>query len=1498
MNDPRKEYVVQCIISVLNIPRSEFRSNTTSNAALEKFLDNPSEKVLQAIENGDSGGGETKRTVTLTIGISNYAENLPEMHFIKTSYEPLTEENISRLVIVSSLRMTPVRSLFYNLREVYMPLLVEGGTSEGGLEGRLSDCLVELDAGLNASLRRGLRNRNANEFDESDVSGIVTPVDEVRFWNDLKSASGANESMVERSSKFSEAFAPIASDLEDISKKSFAQLSDLTDALMDAIDSLWNSDVTPPYPAARMLHFLRVLGGALGRSVQLKLNSMNVWTSSFSQVSKHIREGHKVCERWNEITVDLTDVQWRSSENRWDGDPYQDPFLTNLAARIQEVSKLRGQHDQILKLLSEDELREVNVEACFEPFIKLSVFSYNDYTVPAWKSALQEYESRMAPIEAKVAERLRAELFGKTSNPAQTVRVFQRYQDLLERKNIRSSLTNERERLLTELGDFLERILHELETFDPNSLPAGRGLSTHARKMVWVEQFRSKADLAARPLTGFLKDLPSAGKVGSTYKKLRSELKETRNRAHKDWCEEVESQLNDKDDPIALEMNSRVMDFDTAQQGALKITYSERLIELVKEARIFEQMGCNVPNKVKVAVQDGLKFYRFAVQLKQVCNFYNTLSAELLPSQRLMVLQPALAFEQLFNEKSGMKKVQWNKLDQLESFTRNVKDGAERLRTVNRQLRNGHAQAAQQVVQMANISLLRQRDQWKQKLASIQKVIDLTIGACGCQVLDAKPWRAHWDFQIFKIMEVQYRFGLESLNENLPEMKADLVLAQKQLRLKPPLEELKTMYFKEIKSFVSVPLQFKGLDGAAHVYKSMPERNAEGIAVVFQKANELFNKVHKLQESFSPWLVVGLMPERVQELVDELNDPKDWDMNFKALKAKRKDMDKIPDTIKIDCFTISTVVLKSVIEDQLERLSDSLTISLRRKASDEAKAVMQFLDDALDKLNVRPESVQELGKAQADAAKLMEQQFEAKKQLDSADEKNKMLKAVASGIDINEVHNKWEEFLIRLETFEQLACELREELRGKMDQRIKSMNEDVEKFASRWQSLKPKTAENCSIDEAKKNAQQMREWQADWQALKEQIEVLEGDCADFGLPAPSFANIEEVEEDLNRQQASWSLFEEFTGQYEELLVQSWLELRPRLFVIQDMAQNWMTKLKEVPRDPVTHMLAQQVQKLNSAHPALKSMTGEPFERDHWKILFGILKMPSDSKLETLTFRMLAERLDIIVEKVDELKELTARAIGEVTIRDAVMEVSAWFEQTEFSFLDHPVKGGTVPLIKDWKDLMSEVSDKQSLCGSLKDSRFYAPFKDQCDKFEEKLSLLDELLSIMNKVQRKWVYLEPIFGRGSLPKEKERFDKINNQYRQNMKNVAAAKKVNYLCTVRGIKDQFVTMADQLERCQRALVSFLEEKRAAFPRLYFIGDEDLLEILGQSSNPEVIQTHLKKTVCWHCNRRLRRAGYQDHCHEQFTQREGSAWQSGDRSRGRRPIAGRRLALGLEC
>lgn len=46
------------------------------------------------------------------------------------------------------------------------------------------------------------------------------------------------------------------------------------------------------------------------------------------------------------------------------------------------------------------------------------------------------------------------------------------------------------------------------------------------------------------------------------------------------------------------------------------------------------------------------------------------------------------------------------------------------------------------------------------------------------------------------------------------------------------------------------------------------------------------------------------------------------------------------------------------------------------------------------------------------------------------------------------------------------------------------------------------------------------------------------------------------------------------------------------------------------------------------------------------------------------------------------------------------------------------------------------------------------------------------------------------------------------------------------------------------CVRFVSYFFKEKRYKFPRFLFLGDDDLLEVIGQSSKERVIQAHLRK------------------------------------------------------
>ena len=92
--------------------------------------------------------------------------------------------------------------------------------------------------------------------------------------------------------------------------------------------------------------------------------------------------------------------------------------------------------------------------------------------------------------------------------------------------------------------------------------------------------------------------------------------------------------------------------------------------------------------------------------------------------------------------------------------------------------------------------------------------------------------------------------------------------------------------------------------------------------------------------------------------------------------------------------------------------------------------------------------------------------------------------------------------------------------------------------------------------------------------------------------------------------------------------------------------------------------------------------------------------------------------------------------------------------------------------------------------------------------------------------------------------REVFRKIDDDFRMIMTDAQRDNRIVALLRIGSIKSTLATMLDRLERCQKSLNEFLEEKRSSFPRFYLIGDDDLLQILGQATKPAIIQTHLKK------------------------------------------------------
>ena len=1130
----------------------------------------------------------------------------------------------------------------------------------------------------------------------------------------------------------------------------------------------------------------------------------------------------------------------------WQGGPHTPANAKNVATRLREVHSLRTLHKQLTQLLSHSEQDELKTVEAFEAFKNVNAVQYNPYTEPKWRSAIKQYENALAPAEHRIAGKLKNQLRNMNANTMQFMQEFKRYQELIRRPSIQRELVAEREILLGKISEYVQVERRSFNDEEHGTRWKSENFSRPVSNIYFTNHSEARFRDVIKTGDMILVDLTSWPTLKEDINSFIDEIKSFQKDQFDSWCSEYIDELDTGD--LSLKTDEQVIFFENGK--LMRVSYNTKLVGLTRDCRQLGVLGFPIPQKILKANTLAKKFAGQAMHLSRIASFHNTIGDRMIVSQRPMMLEAAVGLAQLVKEQTDMT---WTDSKAIDDYIGKLKSHTDRLARQNNQLATFHKQVTEKVLFLMNTDLLRNQIKWKDILKEIRQIIT-QVEQNGFSNL--KTWRAHWDRQLYKALEHQYQVGLEALNDHLPEIQVELVYRQQQLQFRPPIEEIRMKYFTQLKRFLSIPNNFKGVGESQEnlIFPVIVERNAHRFGHLFKKAEELFQKLERVKDRFKDWVILGSV--NLEEMIeDNCKTADDFERNFRNSKAKGQEIGRISLTDeKINCISVSFAPVRTEIEMLNRRFWDTLAISLQRSIINDITTIEKFAVEAMETLRKQPQSVEEIGVANQKHKEYEKEAPAMMEMFQNADWKNRILAAwTRENVDqVTRVTGIWDNFSSLMENHELVISKQVDAIKANLMTQVKNANGEISKFKMRWDQLKPKD-DTMQADPAKivQGIAFIKEKKAEWDEIVNIKSKIIDDCSHFGIAEPDFDNFAEVEKDLEKHATMWQMFEDFNSEMEEMTKEEWIVFRSKMYKFEDHLTNWSIKIRSQEKaTTVTVKLLQEIEKYKQVLPTMKYVRGDIFSDHHWTEMYGILGMPS-KKIDQLAFGDFLKVKERIIAKNNELQELNARAAGEVVIREALSELDVWEIEAKFSFAEHQsTNGGKVPLIKEWKDVLNKVGDNQVLLQSIKGSPYYKAFGDRAVVWERKLADLDEILHNLNTAQRKWVSLEPYQEQMKLNQNtsgfnyREVFKRIDDDFRLIMGDTFKDSRVVALLRIGSIKSMLNSMLERLERCQKSLNEFLEQKRSSFPRFYFIGDEDLLQILGQASKPTVIQTHLKK------------------------------------------------------
>ncbi|CAF4893540.1 unnamed protein product [Pieris macdunnoughi] len=440
----------------------------------------------------------------------------------------------------------------------------------------------------------------------------------------------------------------------------------------------------------------------------------------------------------------------------------------------------------------------------------------------------------------------------------------------------------------------------------------------------------------------------------------------------------------------------------------------------------------------------------------------------------------------------------------------------------------------------------------------------------------------------------------------------------------------------------------------------------------------------------------------------------------------------------------------------------------------------------------------------------------------------------------------WAEYLNLLEEAKK-ALELnKDKFKAELLEQAEVFKEAAKEFCEDFYNTAP-----CSSEVSGKDAMaQLKAFREQLNALRAQEQQIKDGLAVFNLTTPVNLDLQKMEKELEKLEEVWGLVYQWEESWEKYKTQTFWEMET-----DEMEENVMylfrnfnrlsRQLKDKGWD-IIDTTRVKVDAFRRTLPLIGDLKNPCMRERHWDRIKALMGVEFDQNSEDFKLELIM-RLNFQAY-AEDIAEISNAATMELNIENGLKAIREVWKNTTYEMQHHR---GDMYKIKNVEDVMQFLEDHQVQLSSMKSTKYVEPFIKEVDYWEKSLGYVAECIEISLQVQRRYLYLESIFSgediRKQLPNEVKIFDALSADWTEITSNMYAGTNAIEACLYKPapyLFNKLNTMVDNLDGILRQLEKYLETKRQLFPRFYFISNDDLLEILGNSKKPQLIQVHLKK------------------------------------------------------